>query len=161
MVQSGKPNKKSIHIEICKKSSTQPDSNPWWTRLTHGFQPILTSLLLTDTKHEIHKFWKRYKEYKFILKKNENNGTSWLRRKFGSVKKNRWIESDEYITRSETVAKKATTPFTRAGPRYFLLFLFLHSMWTLPPTFAPVNHTPPTSISSNFFILILLYLYPL
>jgi len=24
-------------IDICKKISTQPDSNPWWTELAHGF----------------------------------------------------------------------------------------------------------------------------
>jgi len=35
---------KSTIIEIYKKNSTQPASNPWWVRLTHKFQSILTAL---------------------------------------------------------------------------------------------------------------------
>lgn len=70
-------------------------------------------------------------------------------KRFGRVKRIGG-RSEEYIARSEAVRKKATTPFTRAGPH----FLFLPSMWAFSPTFAPVNHTPPTSISS---ILILCY----
>ena len=34
------PDQKSTHIEICKKISTQPSSNPWWAELTREFQPI-------------------------------------------------------------------------------------------------------------------------
>ena len=44
---------KSTRIEICKKNSTQPDQNPWWAGLTHGFQPILTALL----KKGLNIFW--------------------------------------------------------------------------------------------------------
>jgi len=40
------PGQKSTHIKICKKISTQPDSNPWWAGLAREFQPILTALVL-------------------------------------------------------------------------------------------------------------------
>jgi len=39
------PGQKSTRIEICKKNLTQPGPNPWWARLAHGFQPILTALI--------------------------------------------------------------------------------------------------------------------
>jgi len=40
----GEPGQKSIVIKICKKISTQSNSNPWWTELVRKFQPILTAL---------------------------------------------------------------------------------------------------------------------
>jgi len=41
----GGPGKKLSHIDICKKISTQPNSNPWWARLAHGFWLTLTGLV--------------------------------------------------------------------------------------------------------------------
>jgi len=37
---------KLTYIELCKKNSTQSDSNPWWVRLARGFQPILIALIV-------------------------------------------------------------------------------------------------------------------
>ncbi|KAK7351496.1 hypothetical protein VNO77_11006 [Canavalia gladiata] len=54
-------------------------------------------------------------------------------------------EEDEYIARSEAVPRKATMAFTRAGPHYSLLFLFV-----LPP----VDHCSRQShatLTSLFF----------
>jgi len=45
----GEPGQKSIHIEICKKISTQLGPNSWWTELTRKFQLILTALV--DISH--------------------------------------------------------------------------------------------------------------
>ena len=47
------PGQISTRIGICKKISTQPDPNPWWVRLTRGFQPILTHTH-THTHTHIH-----------------------------------------------------------------------------------------------------------
>jgi len=41
------PSQKLNRIEIYKKLSTQPSLNPWWAGLARGFQPILTTLLMT------------------------------------------------------------------------------------------------------------------
>jgi len=58
---------------------------------------------------------------------------------------------EEYITRSESVAKKGATPFTREGPLYFLLSLFLYvpSMWDLPSI---IRH-PPQSLPFLFYAI--------
>jgi len=33
----GGPSQKLTRTDICKKISTQPGPNPWWTELAHGF----------------------------------------------------------------------------------------------------------------------------
>jgi len=38
------PDKKSTHIKICKKISTQSNLNLWWAGLTRRFQPIFPAL---------------------------------------------------------------------------------------------------------------------
>jgi len=54
------PGQKSTRIEICKKISTQPDPKTWRAGLAHGFQPILTALLLAFAvvENECKETWK-------------------------------------------------------------------------------------------------------